>query len=93
MPAALAQSLGLYREVGDRFSEGWALNILGAATLAVAGRRRRAAAVAGGVAVMAGELCERWAVFKAGFHSARDPKYTVGPQRARLERRRAPATA
>jgi Polysulfide reductase len=70
-----------------------ALNALGAATLALAGRRRRAAAVAGGAAVMAGALCERWAVFRAGFQSARDPRYTVGPQRERLEQRCAAAPA
>jgi protein NrfD len=36
--------------------------------------------------VCAGELCLRFAVFKAGFQSARDPKYTVGPQRERASR-------
>jgi hypothetical protein len=34
----------------------------------------------------AGIVAERWAVFRAGFQSAADPKYTVGPQRARVER-------
>jgi hypothetical protein len=34
--------------------------------------------------VLAGAVCERWSVFKAGILSARDPKYTVGPQRARI---------
>jgi hypothetical protein len=29
----------------------------------------------------------RWSVFKAGFQSARDPKYTVVPQRERLAAR------
>jgi hypothetical protein len=36
---------------------------------------------------MAGACCERFAVFEAGQASARDPKYTVVPQRERLERR------
>jgi hypothetical protein len=36
--------------------------------------------------VCAGEACLRWAVFKAGFQSARDPKYVVDPQRQRVER-------
>ena len=36
--------------------------------------------------LLAGAACERWAVFKAGFASAGDPAYTVGPQRDRLER-------
>jgi hypothetical protein len=35
---------------------------------------------------MAGALLERFAVFHAGFPSAADPDYTVGPQRRRLER-------
>jgi hypothetical protein len=28
-----------------------------------------------------------WAVYRAGFQSARDPKYVVAPQRARLAER------
>jgi hypothetical protein len=40
----------------------------------------------GGALVLAGELCLHWSVFKAGFQSARDPKYTVEPQRRRLAR-------
>jgi formate-dependent nitrite reductase membrane component NrfD len=59
-----------------------ALSLGGAAAVA-AGRGRRAPTLAGGVAVLAGALAERWSIFKAGFASARDPKYTVGPQRAR----------
>jgi hypothetical protein len=40
----------------------------------------------GGGLVCAGEMCLRWAVFKAGFQSARDPKYVVDSQRQRVER-------
>lgn len=43
----------------------------------------RRAAQAGAGAVLAGGLLERWAVFRAGFASAADPRYTVGPQRER----------
>jgi hypothetical protein len=50
--------------------------------------RRRPAAVAGGALLLAGALCKRWAVFRAGFQSAADPKYTVGPQRRRVEEAR-----
>jgi hypothetical protein len=50
--------------------------------------RRRAAALAGAAMLLAGSVLERWSVFKAGFQSAADPKYTVGPQRERVERRR-----
>jgi hypothetical protein len=55
----------------------------GAALLATGGRRSRAVAVAGGALLLAGEAALRWSVFKAGFQSARDPKYTVVPQRER----------
>jgi hypothetical protein len=40
--------------------------------------------VLGGTALLAGAAAERFAVFRAGFASAQDPKYTVGPQRERL---------
>jgi hypothetical protein len=75
------------------------LTLGGAALLARAGGRDRAAAVAGGAMVVAGALAERFSVFRAGFASARDPKFTVGPQRDRVARgasrgaARHPATA
>ena len=56
----------------------------GAVVTAVAGRKRRGAAVVGGLLIAAGAAVERFAVFEAGRQSARDPKYTVGPQRRRL---------
>jgi len=55
----------------------------GAALLTGPGRKSRLAAAAGGALVLAGEVAVRWSVFKAGFQSARDPKYTVLPQRER----------
>jgi len=58
----------------------------GAALLATRGRRSRRAAVLGGALVCAGELCLRWSVYRAGFQSARDPEYTVKPQRLRANR-------
>jgi formate-dependent nitrite reductase membrane component NrfD len=65
-----------------RVSKG--LTATGAALLAAKGRRSRAAAITGSALVLAGELALRWSVFKAGFQSARDPRYTVIPQRERL---------
>ncbi len=47
---------------------------------------RRGLALAGAASMLAGAMCERWAVYRAGFASARDPKYTVKPQRERIER-------
>jgi hypothetical protein len=55
-------------------------------TLAVAGRRRPFA-VLGGAAIFAASLCQRWSIYSAGTASAADPKYTVAPQRKRLEAR------
>jgi len=60
-----------------------ALTATGAAVMALVGRRRRSAAVLGGAAVLAGALCERFAVVRAGSQSAQDPAYTVAPQLAR----------
>jgi hypothetical protein len=59
------------------------LTAAGAAVMTVAGRRRPGAALGGGL-ILGGALAQRWAVFEAGFESARDPRYTVEPQRARL---------
>ena len=58
---------------------------IGAAAVALAGRRRRWAAVAGSGLLLAGSAFERLAVYKAGFESARDPKYVVKPQRERMD--------
>src|SRR5215218_2867505 len=64
-----------------------ALSGLGAAVTVFAGRKHRMAAVAGGALILAGAAFERWSVFRARFLSARDPKYTVMPQRERLRER------
>jgi formate-dependent nitrite reductase membrane component NrfD len=60
----------------------------GAGLIALGGRRSRAVSVAGGALVCAGEVALRWSVFRAGFQSARDPRYTVVPQRERAKHRR-----
>jgi hypothetical protein len=57
----------------------------GAALLRTAGKRSRLAAAVGGGLILAGEAALRWSVFKAGFQSARDPKYVVVPQRERRQ--------
>jgi hypothetical protein len=69
----------------DRLAKG--LSLAGATVLGLAGRRRAGAAIGGGL-LLAGEACLRWSVFKAGFQSARDPRYTVEPQRERANRER-----
>jgi formate-dependent nitrite reductase membrane component NrfD len=64
-----------------------ACTLAGAAILARGGRRSRLAAAGGSALVLAGEVALRWSVFKAGFQSARDPRYTVIPQKERLAKR------
>jgi DMSO reductase anchor subunit len=57
--------------------------------MAFAGRRRRVATALAGVTLLAASATTRFAIFMAGRVSARDPKYTIVPQRERLEERRA----
>jgi len=64
------------------------LTALGGMTIGGWADRRRSAAVIGGAALLAGAAIERFAVFRAGFASAKDPKFTVGPQRERVEQGR-----
>jgi formate-dependent nitrite reductase membrane component NrfD len=92
---ALMQAMELrLGKVGEVYHQGeagklsWAAKGLagaGAALLARRGHKSRASAVLGGALVCAGEVCLRWSVFKAGFQSARDPKYVVESQRRRVE--------
>jgi formate-dependent nitrite reductase membrane component NrfD len=59
---------------------------LGGAVAAVsAARRSRVAAGAAGVALLAGSALQRFGTFEAGVVSTKDPKYTVVPQRERLQ--------
>jgi DMSO reductase anchor subunit len=61
-----------------------ALTVAGAAG-ALLGRRSRVLSVAAGGALTAGSLLTRFGIFQGGLASAKDPKYTVAPQRERLE--------
>ena len=47
-------------------------------------RRSRSAAAASGIALLSGSACLRFGIFEAGQASARDPKYTIAPQRDRM---------
>lgn len=47
-------------------------------------RSRSALSVAGGALLLAGSVCKRWSVFKAGFQSAEDPGQTVRTQREQM---------
>jgi formate-dependent nitrite reductase membrane component NrfD len=88
-------------ETGDVYREGKAgtfaktaklLTGTGAAVLATRGARSRGAQLLGGALVLAGGMCMRWSVVEAGRQSARDPKYTVKPQRERADREGTKAT-
>jgi hypothetical protein len=91
----MEQSMGLAAEplhqgrAGTLMRASKALTVAGAVGAALLGRRSRIAAVLSGAALVAGSACTRFAVFEAGQASARDPRYTVVPQRERLERREA----
>ncbi|QIK77257.1 polysulfide reductase NrfD [Nocardioides piscis] len=87
----MEQSMGISAETLHQGTAGrWmrasiALTAAGAVG-ALAGRRSRALSMASGAALMAGSLCTRMGVFEAGIASAKDPKYTVVPQRERVDR-------
>ncbi|WP_320068766.1 NrfD/PsrC family molybdoenzyme membrane anchor subunit [Micromonospora sp. RTGN7] len=54
---------------------------------ALVGRRSRVLSGLSGVALLAASVATRFGIFHGGVVSARDPKYTVIPQRERVERR------
>ncbi|MBM0233791.1 polysulfide reductase, partial [Micromonospora sp. STR1_7] len=56
---------------------------------ALASRRSRLLAAVSGAALVASSVATRFGVFEAGRVSARDPKYTVVPQRERINENRA----
>jgi len=57
----------------------------GGALLAAAGGRSRVVSMAAGAALLAGSVCTRFGIFHAGQQSAQDPRYTVVPQRERVD--------
>ena len=89
----MEQSMGITAEPlhegvpGRLMQASKALTAFGAVTAAVLGRRSRTASAVAGAALLAGSACTRFGVFEAGQESARDPKYTVVPQRERLNAR------
>ncbi|MDN5896227.1 MAG: polysulfide reductase NrfD [Nocardioides sp.] len=60
---------------------------LGGAVGALLSGRSRTLSVLSGAALVAGSVCTRFGVFEAGQESAKDPRYTVVPQRERLAAR------
>jgi formate-dependent nitrite reductase membrane component NrfD len=64
--------------------------LLGAGALGALFARPRGGVLsrAAGAALVAGSACSRFAIFFAGRESAKDPKYTIVPQRERLDEAR-----
>ncbi|MFF4874873.1 NrfD/PsrC family molybdoenzyme membrane anchor subunit [Micromonospora sp. NPDC000668] len=69
---------------GRLVKAGRALLAVGTAA-ALLSRRNRALSVISGAALVASSVATRFGVFEAGRASARDPRYTVVPQRERLD--------
>ncbi|TAN31055.1 MAG: polysulfide reductase [Actinomycetota bacterium] len=61
------------------------LTIFGALGSIVFGRKSRAVSLVSGLALVLGSACTKFGVFEAGQSSARDPKYTVAPQKKSLQ--------
>jgi hypothetical protein len=51
---------------------------------ALLGRRSRALSALSGASLLVASALTRFGIFEAGMASARDPKYTIVPQRQRL---------
>jgi hypothetical protein len=77
---------------GRRLTAAKALTAVGALGAAIVPRNRLARALSG-AALLAGSALARFGIFEAGMASARDPAYTVRPQRERLARAQATARA
>ncbi len=60
-----------------------AAGLAGAVAGGLLGRRGRVVSALSGAGLVAASALTRWGVFQAGMASARDPKYTIVPQRAR----------
>jgi hypothetical protein len=60
---------------------------VGIVVAALLGRRSRVASALAGTALLAGSALTRFAIFEAGLTSAENPRYTIVPQRRRLDRR------
>jgi hypothetical protein len=72
---------------GKRLKAAKALTVAGAVGAATLARGNRPAAALSGMALLAGSALTRFGLFEAGMASARDPRYTVAPQRERLTAR------
>ena len=82
-------------EVAEPYQQGKSGRLLKAAEILTAAgaagaaltRRSRIGSALSGVALLASSALTRYGIFEAGLASARDPRYTVVPQRQRLRER------
>ena len=80
---------------GEAFNEGKAKRfhsfaralLTGGVICAFVSRRNRILNILSGAALLVGSAFTRFAIFEAGLNSAEDPRYTVVPQRQRVEAR------
>jgi hypothetical protein len=88
----LKRRLGLVAEPYKQGTPGWLMSTArtmtaGSAALSLLGGRSRSVAVVAGASYVAASLLTRFGIYEAGMASARDPKYTVIPQRQRMAER------
>jgi hypothetical protein len=88
----LKRRLGMLAEPYERGRSGLLMHTAsrmsaGAAVLSLLGRRSRLLTALSGATYVVASAITRFGVFEAGLASARDPKYTVVPQRERLAAR------
>jgi hypothetical protein len=94
----LERRLGMIAETlqdgkaGRRLRLAKAFTATGAIGAGLLARRGRPLAITAGAALLAGSAFTRFGLFEAGMASARDPKYTVEPQRRRRAAAAAPST-
>jgi formate-dependent nitrite reductase membrane component NrfD len=77
----------LHRGLGGALLRACRVLTAGGALALTVPTRNRVVTRAGAAAMIAGSICLRFGIFHAGVASARDPKYTVTPQRERREAR------
>jgi Polysulphide reductase, NrfD len=84
---------GKYMKAGKTLATVGAAGALLSSSRFLPDKARRAAAALAGAAMLAASVSTRWGIYHAGMASAADPKYTVVPQRQRLNERGATARA
>ncbi len=95
MERRLGEPVGsVYREGrAGSYARGAEIATLAGSALMALGGKRRMGAVAAGSLLLAGSLCQRFAVYHAGKQSARNPQHTSVPQKRRAAEQGQPAVS